>query len=537
MNYKKVLLIGIIIIAEIHFLSAQNNITITDNASHNADASAMLDVYSTSKGMLVPRMSSMQIAVISNPATGLLVFNTDVNSFFFYSGTVWKNLSDGGTDIWGVNSSTGDVYVNDLQTNIGIGTDEPVSKLAVVANSGANPDDALFEIQDEFGIPIFSVTSEGVRIYVKDIESSKGISGGFAVGKYGSAKGMPDTTFLMVTPDSTRVYLAENTKGISGGFAVGKYGSAKGGSNTIFYADADSTRVFTSITGKGVSGGFAVGKYGAAKAAGDRYTYINDDNCFIGLDAGLNNNSSPPLGVNNVFIGKISGKENVTGSANVYIGAVSGSDNNGMFNVFMGNAAGANAITSRSVFIGSFAGQHETESDKLYIETSDVTGSEALIYGDFLNDNLRFNANVAINGDINPLYSLAVYGDAWTNGTWTGSDKKWKKNINSIDYGLSIINKLKPVTYYWRKNDYPEMNFTKDRQIGFIAQELEILVPELVKTDSMGNKAVSYNKLTPILVKAIQEQQEIINNQEKRLKKLEESNKELKEIVNSLIEK
>ena len=223
---------------------SQNNITITDEASHNADASAILDVYSTSKGMLIPRMTTSQINAVSNPATGLLVFNTELNSFYFYNDTKgWQNLSDPTGSIWGVNQSTGDVYLTDLQTNIGIGTEEPFSKLAVVANSGANPDEPLFEIQDEFGKPIFSVTSEGVRIYVKDVDS-KGASGGFAVGRYGTAKGIPDTTLLLVTTDSTRIYIKESSdKGASGGFAVGRYGTAKTSGDYFNIKGANTTDI------------------------------------------------------------------------------------------------------------------------------------------------------------------------------------------------------------------------------------------------------------------------------------------------------
>ena len=252
-----------------------------------------------------------------------------LNSFWFYNGSIWEDLSGGTESLWGVNASTGDVYLTDMLTNIGIGTDEPVSKLAVVANSGANPDEPLFEIQDEFGNPIFSVTSEGVRIYVKDVDS-KGQSGGFAVGRYGTAKGFPDTTYFMVTPDSTRVYLKEQIgKGQSGGFAVGRYGTAKGETNTIFYTGIDSTRIYTCSLDKGQSGGFAVGRYGTAKGEGDRYMHITEDNCFIGIDAGLNNIVDPPQGVNNIFIGNEAGIGNIDGSANVYLGNWAGHNNDG----------------------------------------------------------------------------------------------------------------------------------------------------------------------------------------------------------------
>ncbi|MCD4793265.1 MAG: tail fiber domain-containing protein [Bacteroidales bacterium] len=528
MNYTKILLIGLFLWVGVYCSRAQNNITVTDNASHNADASAMLDVYSITKGMLVPRMTTTQMVTISNPATGLLIFNTSINSFWFFNGSIWVDLSGDTESLWGVNATTGDVYLTDLQTNIGIGTDTPLSKLALVANTGADPDEPLFEILDEFGKPIFSVTSEGVRIYVKDADS-KGVSGGFAVGRYGAAKGIPDTTFLMVTPDSTRIYIQEDGKGVSGGFAVGRYGAAKGETNTIFYTGTDSTRIYTTgLLDKGVSGGFAVGRYGAAKGEGDRYMHITEDNCFIGIDAGLNNVANPPMeGVHNVFIGNKAGMNNIDGSANVYLGNWAGRYNVGNFNVFLGNGAGANSNTTGSVLIGYNAGYDETGDDKLYIETSNAGQDGALIYGDFFSDILQLNAATGIGGAPELPYMLTVHGNAIAFGFWDISDKKWKKNISKIESGLDIVNKLNPVSYNWKLEEYPEMNFTKEKQIGFIAQELELIIPELVKTDTEGNKAISYSKLTPILVKAIQEQQ----------KQIEELNKKIDELLKLIEDK
>jgi uncharacterized protein (TIGR02145 family) len=59
------------------------------------DSSAMLDVQSTSKGVLIPRMTKMQRVAIASPATGLLVFQTDgTPGFYFYSGSVWSMIND-----------------------------------------------------------------------------------------------------------------------------------------------------------------------------------------------------------------------------------------------------------------------------------------------------------------------------------------------------------------------------------------------------------------------------------------------------------
>ncbi len=57
------------------------------------DPSAMLDVSATNKGMLVPRMTTVQRTAIATPAQGLLVYDTDTNTFWFYNASVWTNLS------------------------------------------------------------------------------------------------------------------------------------------------------------------------------------------------------------------------------------------------------------------------------------------------------------------------------------------------------------------------------------------------------------------------------------------------------------
>lgn len=62
-----------------------------------ADASALLDVKSTTQGVLVPRMNAAQRGLISTPATGLLVYQTDAPAgFYFYNGTAWTSLSSAG---------------------------------------------------------------------------------------------------------------------------------------------------------------------------------------------------------------------------------------------------------------------------------------------------------------------------------------------------------------------------------------------------------------------------------------------------------
>jgi hypothetical protein len=70
--------------------NGQVSITSNNSAPH---PSAMLDVKSSTKGVLVPRMSTSDRNMIATPAKGLMVYDTTVNSFFFFNGAAWLNIS------------------------------------------------------------------------------------------------------------------------------------------------------------------------------------------------------------------------------------------------------------------------------------------------------------------------------------------------------------------------------------------------------------------------------------------------------------
>ena len=86
---------AIILCAGIFTAHAQNNVGINTNTP---DASAALDISSTTQGVLVPRMTKAQRDIIATPATGLLVYQTDnTPGFYFFNGTMWTSLSGGGS--------------------------------------------------------------------------------------------------------------------------------------------------------------------------------------------------------------------------------------------------------------------------------------------------------------------------------------------------------------------------------------------------------------------------------------------------------
>ncbi len=90
---KKFLVFSLLGIGLTHSMYAQN-VSITPDGK-KPDPSAMLDIQANDKGILIPRLNSMQRLSIASPANGLLVYDTDSVNFFFYTGLTWKNLGSG----------------------------------------------------------------------------------------------------------------------------------------------------------------------------------------------------------------------------------------------------------------------------------------------------------------------------------------------------------------------------------------------------------------------------------------------------------
>jgi hypothetical protein len=151
-------------------------------------------------------------------------------------------------------------------------------------------------------------------------------------------------------------------------------------------------------------------------------------------------------------------------------------------------------------------------SDYLNIRTYQPTGpvqaSQALTIG--------ANGNVAVL-TTPTLLNFYVNGSAGGTGNWVGpSDVRLKKNIVPISDAMSLIRQLRAVRYQWKTSAERDvgksMNLPVDKpQIGFIAQEVEKVVPEAVVPPQSGVPDAVYGlmegKLVPVLVEAVKEQQ------------------------------
>lgn len=128
---------------------------------------------------------------------------------------------------------------------------------------------------------------------------------------------------------------------------------------------------------------------------------------------------------------------------------------------------------------------------------------------------------------LGPHFAGYFAGDLLYTGQFGVSDQMFKKNIDSITDALSIISQLLPRTYLNDVINYSKLGFNDSKQYGFVAQEVELVLPELVGkgihpdeydtngvkiNSSFDFKTLNYQAFIPILTKGIQEQQLVIDS-------------------------
>lgn len=347
------------------------NVVVTDDEGYTADPSAMLDVKSTSKGLLIPRLSDKAIALMENPATGLLVYNTNYNKFNYYDGDRWQDASAEG--LWLVNGDY--IYPSSGDARVVIGGTTTNSKFEVRADASFGPTDTLFVVKDASGQPVFAVFPDGARLFVG--AGAKGNLGGFAVSGRTPGKTVEED-YLFVTPDSTRVYVNEDAKGNLGGFAVsGRTPGGKTSATSFLNLDPDNYFIGHE-SGLKINSGLRNASMGYMSAheltngnnnilIGYQSGYnntISSNNVFIGTDAGYNNSIGAgghfADGDDNIFIGLEAGYLNKTGYQNIAIGSESGYSNNTNYNIFIGFQSGYSNDAIQQVFVGDKAGKETT---------------------------------------------------------------------------------------------------------------------------------------------------------------------------------
>jgi hypothetical protein len=197
-------------------------------------------------------------------------------------------------------------------------------------------------------------------------------------------------------------------------------------------------------------------------------------------------------GSNNTAVGFNTLQQNTTTDGNVALGYEAGGYYaGGSYNTFIGYSADASGTGyTNATAIGN--GASVNSSNKIRLGNTSVTSLESQV-------------------------ALSV-----------SSDRRLKRDIQDIGYGLQTLLEMRPVSYQLKSNNL--------KQMGFIAQDMKKLVPEVV-TGIEGDLekgealAITYANLVPVLTKSIKEQQAIIENQQKMIEQLERDMQAIKKRV------
>ncbi len=540
------------------------------------NSSAMLEIVSNTKGILVPRMSSTDRSNITTPATGLLVFDTDYGDFWFYNGSVWVEITTAaaGTNYWTLASNN---ISSNNPGNVGVG----------IAGSS---------ISEKFQVDANMKVGNAVWSLGNDRVIKFGDGTFVTIGEAGQDDRMVLTgRNFIFTPSSTYTgYIGINTTAPSSPLSFGNiigekinfwntdathnYGiGVQGGLLQIHANDATADIAFgTGISSSGASfnelmrikGNGNVGinfvnpleklavaslfnAFGISHTAIDGSlklaTYIGSptagsDGAWIGtttnhplyfFTANANpGNTTPAMSITNsgtVGIGTgnptlaAGRKMEIKGLSNTYARITTTSSNNSAVGIEFCYTGSANAVQDWRIRTSATAGE-----TNLYLESSS---------DHFVNNHpsqYEFWSSFFTPGDDN-VKSLGLPFDRWTtvyatNGVINTSDRREKQNIQQLNYGIREVMQLKPVSFQWIKN--PGQGI----QLGFIAQDVEQVISEAVVKPVMsrdkkseGLYGLNYAELIPVLTKAIQEQEtqiellmqqnKLIMNEIKELKK------------------
>lgn len=139
---------------------------------------------------------------------------------------------------------------------------------------------------------------------------------------------------------------------------------------------------------------------------------------------------------------------------------------------------------------------------------------------------IRENGFVGL-GTGSPTVRLQVSGDIIANSIAGSSDLRFKTNVRSITSPLEKVKSLRGVYFNWDQNSFPDKNFSDNTELGFIAQEVEKVLPEVVSKDKTpeGYRSVKYDKVVALLVEAIKEQQKQIDSLAIKVNKLSKKKK------------
>jgi hypothetical protein len=430
LQHKKSAMKKIILYATISIITAttfaQNNVGIGTNAPN---ASALLDISSTTKGLLIPRMTTAQRTAIATPATGLLVFDTDTKTIWAYDGAAWKNLYSSG----GGGGSLSLPYSQTVNTSAAAFQVTNQGSGAALEGSSSN----------ELGIGISAKATGDFGWGLNAVSKRPGANSIYAVADSGAVfhgennytgnantlmsllnRGVGKTTTLQLT----------NTSSTSANMQIA--GNNLGEQLLIFQTNAANSKSAVSITNSGTGAGVnAVSNSGGA--------VIGTSTGGIGVSGNSNNN----YGVKGVT-------NTTTGFAGVF-GENTGTAGSGVIGK-------SDAVNTQGVY-GTSTNGVGVRAASNYRAVQAVSTSGTGLYGASTNGYaLETDGNVKIaGGNTNPASGAVLTSDANGNATW---------KANKIGFLAVRINPL--------SNSIPNhqyKNFTFENEVYDYSNNFEII--------------------------------------------------------------
>ena len=345
--------------------------------TNNPNAAAALDITSTNKGFLKPRMTSTQRLLIASPIVGLEVFDTTTLTTWYHNGTIWVNSGA---------ATTADLRI--VGTDSHITSDAGVGSNGTSAGTGAN--NILIGKESGKGLTnqsnnvfIGNLTGGGTTVNSVFVGHQAGnLNSGTLNTFLGYQTGLVNTsggsnTFIgsgAGTANATganNVYIGQgagaNTVNASNVFIGSNAGLNATGANNVYIGTSSGLNATN-------SGTVFIGDGTGLVNTGNRNTFVGrsagsvntsgNQNTFLGGRSGIANT----IGASNTFVGLLAGGGNTEGNSNVFVGTNAGLTNTTKDqNVYVGNSAGQNATSAQSVFIGDNAGRKATANENIFI--------------------------------------------------------------------------------------------------------------------------------------------------------------------------
>jgi hypothetical protein len=427
--------------------------------TNTPNVSAALDITSTTKGFLIPRMTFVQRIALVSPATGLQVYQIDgTKGFYYFDGTIWSLLSTtgGGWSLTGntdINGSGNFIGTTDLKPFVGKANGEQVFRFAPNSNNttiGYQASHADYSGGTYSHIIGYKAgyTNSGSFAHLDGYQAGFNNTGnsnqfiGYNTGYtnnagsnnlfIGSACGYSNTTG---SNNEFFGYQAgyKNTINNENQFFGHQAGFNNAGDFNFFsglkagYANTTGSENFFDGYKAGISNVTGYKNHFSGYGAG--FSNTSNENHFVGFQAGFYNTSgyrnqfegyeaghNNTTGKNNVFSGYHAGFNSVSSINNTFVGFETGYNHYiGHDNTFIGFQAGYNNSKQGSVFIGAKAGFDELSDYRLHIG-NESTFSTPLIYGEFNNYLFRVNGSAQItkvSNSTSPVLELTENSQIW----------------------------------------------------------------------------------------------------------------------------